>query len=326
MANESGILVLVEHNRGELPSISQELLGAARQLASASGESVSAVAFGTGASNAAQQAIAYGADAAIVVEDAALDEYHNDAWTAAFAAAAAEVNPSIVLMGQTNVGRDLAPRFAIRAGTAAAMDCIDLSMKDGRLLMTRPCFGGNAHAQYTCKTDPQVATLRAKAFEPLAPNASRSGDVKTLSVDAASVARTVARNVVESEGVRLEDASVVVSGGRGLGGAEAFEDLRELANILGGAVGSSRAAVDAGWIPVAAQVGLTGKVVTPELYLAVAISGASQHLAGITGARNVVAINKDPDADIFKVARYGAVADWRAFIPAFIDECRKLKA
>jgi electron transfer flavoprotein alpha subunit len=326
MANESGILVLVEHNGGELPSISRELLGAARQLAAASGESVIAVAFGSSSSAAAQQAIAHGADAAIVVEDAGLDEYHNDAWTAAFAATASEANPSIVLMGQTNVGRDLAPRFAIRAGTAAAMDCIDLTMKDGRLLMTRPCFGGNAHAQYTCKTNPQVATLRAKAFEPLQPDAPRSGDIKTLNVDATSVARTVARNLVESEGVRLEDASVVVSGGRGLGGAEAFEDLRELANILGGAVGSSRAAVDAGWIPVAAQVGLTGKVVTPELYIAVGISGASQHLAGITGARNVVAVNKDPDADIFKVARYGAVADWRAFVPAFIDECRKLKS
>jgi len=326
MANELGILVLVEHNAGELPSISKELLGAARKLADASGERVTAVAFGSGASAAAGQAIVHGADAALMAEDAALDEYHNDAWTSAFAAAAAEANPSIVLFGQTNVGRDLAPRFAIRAGSAAAMDCVDLELRDGRLLMTRPCFGGNAHARYTCKTSPQVATLRAKAFEPLAPDASRGGEVKTLSLDAASLARTVARNVVESEGVRLEDAHVVVSGGRGLGGPEAFEDLRELANILGGAVGSSRAAVDAGWIPVAAQVGLTGKVVTPELYIAVGISGASQHLAGITGARNVVAVNKDPDADIFKVARYGAVADWRAFVPAFIDECRKLKA
>jgi electron transfer flavoprotein alpha subunit len=326
MADESGILVLAEHTAGALPSITTELLGAARRLADASGERVTAVAFGSGAAAAGQQAIAYGADAAVVVEDAALDEYHNDAWTAAFAAAAAEIKPSIALFGQTNVGRDLAPRFAIRASSAAAMDCIDLELRDGRLLMTRPCFGGNAQAQYSCKTNPQVATLRAKAFDPLEADASRGGEVRALSIDVASVARTVARNVVESEGVRLEDASVVVSGGRGLGGAEAFEDLRELANILGGAVGSSRAAVDAGWIPVAAQVGLTGKVVTPELYLAIAISGASQHLAGITGARNVVAVNKDPDADIFKVSRYGAVADWGAFIPAFIEECRKLKA
>jgi electron transfer flavoprotein alpha subunit len=323
----SGILVLVEHNNGELISISKELLGAARKLADATGESVTAAAFGSGASGAGQQAGAYGADTALVAEDAALDTYANDAWTAALSVASAEVDPSVVLLGQTNTGRDLAPRFAIRAGTAVGMDCIDLEIKDGRLLLTRPCFGGNAHAQYTCKTDPQVATLRAKAFEPLEADASRSGEVKTLNLDGVtSAARTVARNEVESEGVRLEDAKVVVSGGRGMGGAESFEDLRELAGILGGALGSSRAAVDAGWVPVASQVGLTGKVVTPDLYIAVGISGASQHLAGITGARNVVAINKDADADIFKVARYGAVADWQAFIPAFIEECRKLKS
>jgi electron transfer flavoprotein alpha subunit len=323
----SGILVLIEHTSGAPASIGAELVGAARRLADASGESVTTVAFGTSATTAGQQAIALGADAALVAEDAALDQYANDTWTAALTAAAAEIDPAIVLLGQTNVGRDLAPRFAIRAGTAAAMDCIDLELQDGRLLMTRPCYGGSAHARYTCKTDPQVATLRAKAFEPLEADGSRSGEVKTLGLPGvASAARVVERNVVESEGVRLEDATVVVSGGRGLGGAEAFEDLRELANILGGALGSSRAAVDAGWIPVASQVGLTGKVVTPDLYIAVGISGASQHLAGITGARNVVAVNKDREADIFKVARYGAVADWAAFIPPFIEECRKLKS
>jgi len=323
----AGILVLIEHESGELASISKEILGAARKLAADSGETVTAVAFGRGASAAGQQAIAHGADAALVAENAELDAYANDTWTAALSAASARLDPSIVLLGQTNVGRDLAPRFATRVGSAAAMDCIDLELWDGRLLMTRPCFGGNAHARYTCKTDPQVATLRAKAFEPLQPDSSRSGQVETLSLDGvSSSARTVARNQVAAEGVRLEDAGVVVSGGRGLGGSEAFEDLRELANILGGALGSSRAAVDAGWVPVASQVGLTGKVVTPDLYIAVAISGASQHLAGITGARNVVAINKDREADIFKVARYGAVADWQAFIPAFIEECRKLKS
>jgi electron transfer flavoprotein alpha subunit len=321
----SGILVLVEHEAGELPSISKELLGAARRLADASGEAVTAVAFGSGAAEAGRSAIAHGADAALVAEDTALDEYANDAWTAALSAAAGEAGPSIVLLGQTNVGRDLAPRFAIRAGSAAAMDCIDLELRDGRLLMTRPCYGGNAHARYTCKTDPQVATLRAKAFEPLPPDASRGGEVTMLNLGGVtSVARTVARDVVESEGVRLEDAAVVVSGGRGLGSAEAFDELRTLAKVLGAAVGSSRAAVDLGWVPVATQVGLTGKVVTPELYLAIAISGASQHLAGITGARNVVAVNKDKDADIFKVARYGAVADWKAFLPAFTEECRRL--
>ena len=325
MANESGILVLAEHTNGALHSISKELLGAASGLAS--GDTVTAVAFGSGASQAANEAIAHGAGAAIVIDDAGLDEYRNDTWTAAFSAAASEANPAIVLMGQTNVGRDLAPRYAVRAGTAVAMDCVALERQDGKLVMTRPVYGGNAHARYSCKTSPAVATLRAKAFEPLQPETGRSGDVMTLTVDiSGTVSRIVSRAAVESEGIRLEDATVVVAGGRGLGGTEAFDDLRELAKVLGGAVGASRAAVDSGWIPVAAQVGLTGKVVTPELYIAIGISGASQHLAGITGARNVVAINKDADADIFKVSRYGAVADWGAFLPAFTEECRKLKA
>lgn len=324
MANESGVLVLVEHANGELNSISRELLGAA--LGVAGDEAVTAVAFGTGASQAANAAITHGATAAIVIEDAGLDEYRNDTWTAAFAAAAAEANPALVLMGQTNVGRDLAPRFAVRAQTAVAMDCVALEKQDGRLLMTRPVFGGNAHARYSCKTVPVVATLRAKAFDEAAPGAG-GGAITTLSVDTSgAVSRVVSHSAVESEGIRLEDATVVVAGGRGLGGTEAFDDLRELAKVLGGAVGASRAAVDSGWIPVAAQVGLTGKVVTPDLYIAIGISGASQHLAGMTGARNVVAINKDPDADIFKVSRYGAVAEWGKFLPAFIEECKKLKA
>ena len=281
MADESGVLVLAEHTDGTLHSISKELLGAAHAVLSATPEGVgygrvTAVAFGSGAGLAAKEAIAQGADAAIVVEDAGLDEYRNDAWTSAFTAVAAEVNPAVVLMGQTNVGRDLAPRYAARAGTAVAMDCIGLELQDGKLVMTRPCYGGNAHAKYTCKTLPAVATLRAKAFEALEPDAGRSGDVTTLAADTSgSATRVVARAAVESEGIRLEDATVVISGGRGLGGTEAFDDLRELAKVLGGAVGASRAAVDNGWIPVAAQVGLTGKVVTPELYIAIGISGAS---------------------------------------------------
>ncbi len=323
----SGILVLAEHEFGELISISKQLLGAARRLADASGQHVTAVAFGSGASSAAQRAVSHGADQALIAENAELDAYRNDAWTAALSAAAEAIDASIVLLGQTNVGRDLAPRFATRAGTAAAMDCVGLELRDGRLLMTRPCFGGKAQAQYSCRTDPQVATLRAKAFEPLQPDASRTGDVKTLSLEGVtSAARIVTRSVVESEGARLEDATVVIAGGRGLGSPEAFDELRALADVLGGAVGSSRAAVDAGWIPLASQVGLTGKVVTPDLYIAIGISGASQHLAGITGAGNVVAVNKDRDADIFKVARYGAVADWKAFLPAFAEECRRLKS
>jgi electron transfer flavoprotein alpha subunit len=326
MANESGIVVLAEHVNGELLSISTELLGAARRLAQSTGEPVTAVAFGAGAATAGKAAIEYGADAALVAEDAALDEYGNDVWTAALTEAVGQVNPSTVLIGQTIVGRDLAPRFAIRAGTAPAMDCIDLAMEGGRLVMTRPCYGGNAHAQYTCKTMPQVATVRAKAMEPLERDPSRTGEVRTfVPASLASQAQVVGREQVESEGIRLEDAKVIVSGGRGLGSAEAFSELDTLAKALRGAVGASRAAVDLGWVPITSQIGLTGKVVTPDLYIAVGISGASQHLAGITGARNVVAVNKDAEADIFKIARFGVVADWKTFVPAFTDEVRKLQ-
>ena len=327
MAGESGILVLAEHQAGQLIGLSKELLGAARRLADTIGQRVTAVSFGAGAADAAKEAIAHGADAALVAESADLDEYRNDAWTAALTAAAREVNPAVVLMGQTAVGRDLAPRYAIRAGTAVAMDCIDLAVQDGKLVMTRPVYGGSAHAQYTSRTLPQVATVRAKSQEPLEPDPSRQGEVRQLAVDVSGAAsRVVARQEIKAEGLRLEDAKVIVSGGRGLGSAEGFEALNELARVLGGAVGASRAVVDLGWVPVGLQVGLTGKVVTPDLYIAVGISGASQHIAGITGAKTVVGVNKDKDADIFKISRYGAIADWKPFMTAFIEECRRLKA
>jgi electron transfer flavoprotein alpha subunit len=323
----SGYLVLAEHNNGEISGLATEMLGAARRLADAQGEKVTAVSFGSGAGQAAKAAISWGADSALSVEDAALDEYTGDTWVAALQAAAKDVDPSAVLLGQTMVGRDLAPRFAVRSGTAVAMDCIDLSIEDGKLLMTRPVYGGNALAAYSSKTSPAVATVRAKSQEPLEPDPGRSGEVKALSVDLpAAKSKVVGRQEVKAEGLRLEDAKIVVSGGRGLGGPEGFEPLAELAQVLGGAVGASRAAVDLGWIPVSQQVGLTGKVVTPDVYIAVAISGASQHLAGITGVKNVVGVNKNKDADIFKVSRYGAVADWKPFIAAFIEECRRLKA
>ncbi len=327
MANESGVLVLAEHTNGALLGISTELLGAARRLADASGQKVSAVSFGPGSADAAKQAIAFGADVAITVDSPSLNNYANDVWTAALAGVATQVNPAVVLIGQTTVGRDLAPRFAFRMKTSVAMDCIDLALRDGKLVMTRPCFGGNAHASYTSKTMPQVATVRTKSQEPLTPDASRAGEVTSMTVDTgASQAQVVSRQEVKAEGIRLEDAKVVVSGGRGLGGPEGFDALQTLAGVLGGAVGASRAVVDLGWVGVALQVGLTGKVVTPDLYIAVGISGASQHLAGITGVKSVVAVNKDKDADIFKVSRFGAVTDWKPFLIAFIEECRRLKA
>jgi electron transfer flavoprotein alpha subunit len=327
MAGESGILVVTEFSGSQLSGVSMEMLAAARRLQASAGGTVTAAAFGSSAQEAAKQAIAFGAEAAIVIDNPGLDEYRNDTWTAALTAVAIELNPAIVLIGQTAIGRDLAPRFAIRAGSAVAMDCIDLAVVDGKLAMTRPVYGGNAHATFTSKTMPQVATVRVKAFERLEPDTSRSGQVTSMAFDLQTGdSRVVSREEVKAEGLRLEDAKVVVSGGRGLGSKEGFEELTRLAEVLGGAVGASRAVVDLGWVPVSMQVGLTGKVVTPDIYIAVGISGASQHLAGITGARNIIGVNKDKDADIFKVSRFGAVSDWKPFLTAFIEECRRLKA
>ncbi len=327
MAAESGVLVVTEFSGSQLSGLSMEMLGAARRLVAGTGEKVTAAAFGSTAAEAAQQAIAFGADAAAVCDDADLDQYRNESWTAALTAVAREANPLTVLIGQSAVGRDLAPRFAVRMGSAVAMDCIELGMEDGRLVMVRPVYGGSAHARYTSQTLPQVATVRVKSQERLEPDTARSGEVTRYAVDLTTgVSRVVSREEMKAEGVRLEDAKVVVSGGRGLGSKEGFEDLTELAQVLGGAVGASRAVVDLGWVPLSMQVGLTGKVVTPDLYIAVGISGASQHLAGITGAKTIVAVNKDKDADIFKVSRFGVVVDWKPFLPALIEECRKLKA
>lgn len=326
MAGESGVLVLIEFGEGSISSLAREMLGAARHLADAVNQQVTAVSFGSDAGEAAEQAMAFGADKAIVVESSHLDQYSNEAWTAALTAAARASNPAIVLIGQTAAGRDLAPRFAIRAGTSPAMDCVGLAIEGDRLMMTRPCYGGRAHATFVSDANPQVATVRPKSQEALKPDQSRSGEITTLDLDPVhQTAKILSRENAQAEGLRLEDAAVVVSGGRGVGGADGFEQLEELAHVLDGAVGATRAAVDLGWVPLSQQVGLTGKVVSPSLYFAVSISGASQHIAGITGAKTVVAINKDKDAEIFKLASYGVVSDWKPFIAPLIAECRRVK-
>ena len=330
MANESGVLVFGEAAEGGgLAAISLELLGAARRLGEQLGQSVSAAILGQGVESLAQELIAGGADKVYVVDDALLATYQGDAYLPAAVKVCQEANPAVVLLPQTMTGRDLSPRLAHRLGTAAVMDCIELKVKDGRVVMTRPCYGGNANADYTCKAMPQMATVRGKSQEPLAPDPSRKGEVVKVAagVDASAVrAKLVERRKEEAAGVRLEDAEAVVCGGRGMGSPEAFKELEDLATILGGATGATRAACDLGWYPVPQQIGLTGKIVSPTLYIAIALSGASQHMAGVSGAKTIVAINKDPEANIFRFCRYGVVADWKAVLPALKEKVRQLKA
>jgi electron transfer flavoprotein alpha subunit len=206
---------------------------------------------------------------------------------------------------------------------------VELALNGDRLQATRPCYGGSARARYSINGTPQMATLRAKVYDPPERDSSHQAEVvkQPAGVSADSIrVRITGRRKEAVEGVRLEDAAVVVSGGRGVGGPEGFQSLEELAKLMGGAVGASRAVCDLGWYPVATQIGLTGKVVTPDLYIAVGISGASQHMAGISQVKNIVAINKDPEATIFKSSRFGIVGDWKEVVPAFMEKVRELKA
>jgi len=331
MADYKGVLVCGDIVEGKLAAITTELLGCGRKLADNLGEELSAVLLGSGIKGFASEAIAFGADKVYVVDDPLLKEYQTDSYVAVMEKVVKQVTPRILLLGQTSVGRDLAPRLAFRLNTALSMDCVELDIEPQtkQLLQTRPVYGGNARAIFTTEGQPQMATVRAKAMSALERDDSRKGEV--IDVDAgidASIIKAKVMDKVKEEiaGVKLEDAPVVISGGRGIGGPEGFQKLGELARLLKGAVGATRPPVDNGWAPTTTQVGLTGKIVTPDVYIAVALSGSSQHMAGCSGAKNIIAINKDPEANIFKEARFGVVGDWKQVIPPFTEKVKELLA
>lgn len=331
MSEDKGVAVYAEVAEGKLAAIATELLGCGRKLADDLGEELSAVLVGGEVGSLAQEAIAFGAEKAYLVEHRLLQGYQTDGYVSVMEKVVKEIRPRILLLGQTAVGRDLAPRLAFRLGTTATLDCTELAVdpESRRLWQTKPVYGGNARAVFTSDACPQIATVRAKAMSPLERDASRRGEVVTIEagLDPSLIRTRVLEKVAqEVEGVRLEAAEVVVSGGRGMGGAEGFQQLEELARLLKGAVGASRPPCDNGWVADVLQVGLTGKIVAPDLYIAVAISGTSQHMAGCSGCRNIVAINKDPEANIFREARFGVVGDWRKVLPAFTDKVRELLA
>ena len=330
MAENKGIMVFCEVIEDRLASIATEGLGCGRKLADDLGQELYAILVGAGVSSLAQEAISFGADKAYVVDDPLLKDYATDSYVAVTEKVVREVMPQIIILGQTAIGRDLAPRLAFRLGTAATMDCIELAIdpESKRLLSTKPVYGGNAQAVFTSENDPQVVTIRTKAMTPLEPD-SRQGEVIKVEagLDPSAIRTRVLDKVVETvEGVRLEDAEIVVAGGRGIGSAEGFQQLGELAKLFKGAVGASRPPCDNGWVADSLQIGLTGKIVAPELYFAVAISGSSQHTSGCSGAKTIVAINKDAEANIFREARFGVVGDWKKVLPALTDKVKELLA
>ncbi len=315
-------LVIGEIAEGAASSTTLEGVTAARGLGA---ERVSVLLAGPDAASAAQSAIAGGADAVYTVSEGPAADGEFDAIVDAAYAAAGQTSPGCVIGAKTLTGRDVMPRLAFRLGTALAADCTALALDEsGRVLATRPTYGGNAEATVACLGSPAVISLRPKSIDAQAPDPSRTGEVAELAFEANVRTRRLERVEARAEGVRLEDARVVVSGGRGLGGPEPFEQLQQLADMLGGAVGASRAACDAGWVASSYQVGLTGKTVTPDLYIAVGISGASQHMAGCSNAKTLVAINKDAGANIFKEARFGVTGDWRKVLPAFMEQLHEL--
>jgi electron transfer flavoprotein alpha subunit len=331
MAEYKGVLVHCEVTEGKLTSMATELLGGGRKLADDLGEPLSAVLIGSDVASLAQEAIAFGADRVYVVEDPLLKDYQTDPYIMVMEKITKEAMPQVIMLGQTSIGRDLAPRLAFHLDTTANLGCLELAIdpETKRLLQTKPVYGGNAQAVFISETDPQIATVRAKAMTPLEADPARKGETITVDagLDPSSIRTQLLEKVAEEvAGIKLEDAEVVVAGGRGIGGPEGFQQLEELAKLLKGAVGATRPPCDNGWVPTGQQVGLTGKIVTPELYIAIAISGASQHMSGCSGSKSIIAINKDEEANIFREARYGVVGDWKKVLPAFTGKLKELLA
>ncbi len=335
MSEHKGILVYGEVVDGKLSTVVPELLGVGRKLADARNEQLSVVLIDKQAKTCAGDAVKFGADHVYVIEDAPTDTYEGSSHTAMIENICKNtVNPAIILLGQTINGRDLAPRLAFRFDAGLTMDCtkLDIDPESKKLLAGKPVAGGNVIATYSMKDDRiQMATTRRKAMEPLVPDESRQAEVTVVpaGIDSSVVKATIINTIKEeSEGPDLENADVVVTGGRGVGTPEEFEThiTNGLANILGAAVGGTRAAVDFGLVPEQQQVGLTGKIVGPTLYLAVALSGAIQHITGCAGSKNIVAINKDENAQIFNFSRFGIVGDYKKVLPPLIERLNQILA
>ena len=331
MPEYKGVAVFCEAVSGKLLAISTEGLGIGHKLADDLGEELTAVLVGSNVSDLAKEVISYWADKVYVVDSPILKDYQTDSYLAAMQKVMEQASPQVVIFGQNDIGRDLAPRLAFRLETTVTMDCVELAIDSGskRLLRTKPVYGGNALAVYSGDTNPQIVTIRTKAMTPLEPDASRQGEI--VNIDAGiddSVIRTKILDRIEEEvaGIKLEDAEVIVAGGRGIGNPEGFSQLEDLAKVLKAAVGASRPPCDNNWVPDTLQIGLTGKIVAPEVYIAVAISGSSQHLSGCSGSKNIIAINKDAEANIFRQARFGAVGDWKKILPAFTAKLKELLA
>jgi electron transfer flavoprotein alpha subunit len=322
------IAVLADLKEGSVRKIGLEMLAEARRLADAGGGgTVVAIAVGALRAGEADRVAQHGADKVLHVEGPGLESYAAEPYAEAVRAAVERAKPDVLLIGATAQGKDLAPRVAARLRVGLASDCVGFEWTGGDLVARRPVFGGKAFARVAWNSArPRIATVRPNSFTPAAPDASRKAAVEPVQPGQAKVrAKVTAFEKSEGETLDLTEANIIVSGGRAMQGPDNFEILKKLCKALGATLGASRAAVDAGWIDHSHQVGQTGKVVTPTLYFAVGISGAIQHMAGMSSSKTIVAINKDKDAPIFKVATYGIVGDLYQIVPALTEEIEKAK-
>ncbi|MDR0434075.1 MAG: electron transfer flavoprotein subunit alpha [Gracilibacteraceae bacterium] len=324
-----GVWVFIEQSDGRVGQVSLELLSEGRKLADELQTELAGVLLGDGVEAMARECFAYGADKVYLADDPLYRRYRTDAYTDALVRLIRRYKPAVILYGATNNGRDFAARIAVRINTGLTADCTSLAIDpETKLLMqTRPAFGGNVMATILCPNHrPQMATVRPKVMKIAAPDHGREGEIVrfTGSLSEEKIGTRIL-DVVRGLGrdVNLEDAEIIVSGGRGIGGPEHYHLIEELAEALGGVAGASRAAVDAGWTPQYRQVGQTGKTVSPRLYIACGISGAIQHLAGMSASETIVAINNDPAAPIFRVATYGLVGDLHVIAPLLTEKIRE---
>ena len=320
-----GVWIVAEQRDGALRKVSFELASTARKLADQLGDEVAAVLCGSGVEAMAAELGKYGVDKVYVADNPALEPYTTDAHAAAVAKVVKENDPAILLLAASAQGKDLAPSVVGKLATGMATDCTDVKIDGGKLVAVRPMYAGKCFGEVVIDTFPQMASLRPNVFTIV--ECAKAGEVVKFDAGLGEAKTKVVEVQKEASGkIDVAEANIIVSGGRGMKGPEGYGILEELAGLLGAAVGASRAAVDAGWRPQSDQVGQTGKVVSPNLYIACGISGAIQHLAGMSSSKYIVAINKDAEAPIFARADYGVVDDLFKVVPALTQEVKKLLA
>ncbi|HDK7139983.1 TPA: electron transfer flavoprotein subunit alpha/FixB family protein [Clostridium botulinum] len=330
LSDFKGIWVFAEQREGKLQKVALELIGQGKELSKKLGVELTAVLLGYDIDNIPRQLISYGADKVLYVNNPLLKNYNTDGYTKVIYDLIQERKPEILLVGATYIGRDLAPRISSRLGTGLTADCtgLDIDNNTRNLLMTRPAFGGNLMATIICDSNrPQMSTVRPGVFQKLEKDANRDGSIENIKVNLKESDIKIKIKEIVKLAKEIEDiseAKILVSGGRGLGSPEGFKLLRELADLMRGAISGSRAVVDSGWIDKAYQVGQTGKTVRPNLYIACGISGAIQHLAGMQDSDYIIAINKDESAPIMQVADLSIVGDYKKILPSMIDEIKKI--